>query len=762
MVRLVQNSFHGGQLDFEMMGRQDYQRYAKGATLLRNFNIVKKGGLDKRHGFDRLLDLSKAGFDTSAKVRAIPFAYKKSKGFVLLMSKAKCIVVGTAPTYKFKYYTVTGLDGVYTDGEIQELDYQQCGDVMFIASQNHPPAKITHSLGYDGEDGFAYERLDFMMERRVGIPSIANAHINRLAVKDEDKACSLFTEKYVVTAVFDGVETFPCEEFYNETAPEWASEYWASSWDGTTYPRPWTDSQTITLTIKPISRIAEDGTSIWPEEIRVYRKAYSYYGLIGTVKPEGDAPVTFKDNYITPDTSITPPERDSDTDLAGGYDEYPASVALSQQRLIWASTKKDPARVWASEVGDFYNYASHEIQVTSDPIDFKLPVTRFAKINHICEMRKLLMFNSACEWLVDSSSSNSGLTYETIQAYPQSYAGSSDRLKPLICNNSLIFCERTGQCVRRFAYDLSNDGFAGRDVSITSASIFDNNNIMDWTYQQFPFSTLWCVLNDGTMASFEYMEEQDIMAWATHSLGGDGKVVCIATSYAVSPALDDVMDVESYENATHEEIFAVVKRQGSLWLERMRVRNKTLRGEETDVTDSIYHSLCMDGMRVLNSADPTPTNEAGAVWIPADTTDGATISKDEAVKKIAAGVDVYEGFPFEAKYTSVYPFFQGGIGNGQFDVKHIQGIGLRLAPSYGGKVTPVGAKDSEPLCYYYNDPENDHRPVFKDGKLQMFCHDTPIMALPGVNVRDGRVSITQDDPYPFSLLSYEIDYENES
>ena len=67
-----------------------------------------------------------------------------------------------------------------------------------------------------------------------------------------------------------------------------------------------------------------------------------------------------------------------------------------------------------------------------------------------------------------------------------------------------------------------------------------------------------------------------------------------------------------------------------------------------------------------------------------------------------------------------------------------------------------------------SDPQNDHRAQFYvdetsgNRHVRLFNHNTPIMALPGVNNRDGRVTISQDDPYPFSLLSYEIDFEPET
>jgi hypothetical protein len=991
MIRLVQNSFFGGQLDFEMMGRQDYQRYAKGATKLCNFNVMKRGGLDKRRGFDRVMDLaselSQYGVSASTRFRAIPFAYKKTHGFVLLMSSAKCVVVGTNSVSQFKYYNVDGLDGIYSDADIQEIDYQQCGDIMFLAHQNHAPARIVHDSAGLGEHGFHYEALDFADTRR-GIPSIISARGSRISVNTDadsenvgtDKkpiyrspSASLKTEYYKVTAVFDGIETSPSTEFWETSDPPPKTK--ASSWAGTTYRMPWTESQKISLSISVASKTDSDGIVRYPQEIRIYKKTFDYFGLIGSIKlgndyklktedytnatigvvstisnsdnssndyivntdtsialPEhgknlvgyvvgdynsyppgnsvlhlswggnisegyvklllgccsyevvdestvtfrykgyqgaegnpvllrlhndatcasdistlylprsagdmeytvekengesadafltrwnneynsfcsqitdassavipfrelstshmyitavgGDAAIsnvriyeidasqissqTFDDTYITPDASITPLDDTEEIPMSQAGD-YPASVSLSQQRLIWASSKNDPQRVWMSQIGDFYLYEAHEIMTPDDAIDFRLPVTRFGKINHICEMRKLLFFNSACEWLVDSASSVQGLTHETIQAYPQSYSGSSERLKPIICNNSLIFCERTGQTVRRFAYDISNDGFAGRDVSILSSSIFEFNSIIDWTYQQFPYSTLWCAMKDGTMASFEYMEEQDIMAWLTHKLGGNGEVVCIATSYAVSPALDEVTNADEYEYATHEEIFAVVRRQNSLWLERMRPRTKTPTNNMAPCEDTLYHSLCLDGMRVLNRLNGfTPTTETGAVWIPADTTDGATITRDEAIGKLSEGVEVYEGFPFDAVYTSVHPHIGNGIvGNGQFDIKHVHGCGLRLMHSFGGKVTPVGSNLSEPVQYFYNDPQNDHRPVFYDGedgnkRVRLFNHDTAMMSLPGVNNRDGRVTISQDDPYPFSLLSYELDFEPET
>lgn len=937
MIRLQQHSFLGGQLDYEMLGRQDIQKYAKGATKLKNFNIQKRGGIEKRAGFDRVANLSTLlGINSSTKIRIIPYAYKKTKGFVLVIVPLKMYVISTNPQSSFKVYNITDSSNIYSSDEIDSIDYQQCGDVMFLAHQNHPPSKIEHIIDDIGEHGFYFEVMD-VHKQKEGVPEITNAVINRAAVSASG---GTYTEEYKVSAVFDGVETFPCTAYKDTSVANNAT-----NWKGTTYYLPWTDSQKLTLTIKPNYRIGKDGvTREYPSEIRVYKKAFNYFGLIGVVKvdvsdtqkpltqhgettsledyknsdieaeanifdedaensnygngrtssklntlvfdigdwgsvdagrvviglgsvfytigagevmfnykgwtattasisfggntkqfelpssggdkmmtvtknegetdadfetrwrdayaafcngitdvssitinlPDTDGTtvtisassdtdyfvfnsvkvfrdatisnVTFDDKYITPASDKTPPEYDADNEVFSGVGNYPAAVSLTQQRLVWASSKNDPARIWLSQVGDFYTYNSHEIQKPDDAIDFIMPVTRFAKINHIAEMRKLLMFNSACEWLVDSASTASGITYETIQAYPQSYSGSSERLKPIICNNTLIFCERTGQSVRRFSYDISNDGFAGRDVSILSSSIFENNNIVDWTYQQFPYSTLWCVLSDGTMASFEFMEEQDIMAWATHEHGG-GKFKAIATSYSVSPALDEIANVEAYENATHEEIFAVVAVGEDVWLERMRVRAKN--------SDSVYHALCMDSVRILNKNNPTMLEDDRLVYIPDNTTDGSCVSRDEAVRLIDNGVTVYEGYKFSSEYVSVFPTFpvRGDIqGVGQMDIKNICNIALRLGASVGGSVTSynfgVDGLRKEAIRYSDN-PSHDCSAVFGDGKVDMFECDCPNIKPEGMNTRDGRVKIEQSEPWCFRIMMYEIDIEAE-
>ena len=291
MVRLVQNSFFGGQLDFEMMGRQDYQRYAKGATKLCNFNVMKRGGLDKRRGFDRVLRLDgltidgvPTGITANTKFRAIPFAWQKSHGFVLLMSAQKCIVVGTIPESMYGFYNVTNLDGVYSSAEIEEIDYQQCGDTLFLAQQNHHPAMIEHVID-GGVHGFHFYDVD-IGARKSGMPSITGATMTRLSVKG-NTAASVVVEQYKASAVFDGIETLPCSAYSHDNpgTPDGTGDESqdVTTANSTAYRAPWTESQKIRLTIKVNKGVDSEGNYVLPDRINVYKKAFNYFGLIGVV-----------------------------------------------------------------------------------------------------------------------------------------------------------------------------------------------------------------------------------------------------------------------------------------------------------------------------------------------------------------------------------------------------------------------------------------------------------------------------------------------
>lgn len=774
MVRLVQHSWLGGQLDTEMLGRQDLAKYRKGASVLKNFLPVKRGAIRKRPGSDILrwltngiLTVTGAGTAQNPyvypKFRLLPFAYTEGAGFVLLLKD------GAAYAIKDDYGATTAVGGTsvpYTANELDDISYVQCGDILYLAHRNHPPAMIRHTLS-GSSHVFAYSTIQLNAEG-LPTPDIYYAKIRRNKIGRSYRggettdlyACSLVVEKdggdyegplYKMEGNWTagniganendssnyhkyGSET---DESDRPTASESEGTFF-TSWGGTTYYLPFTESQRIRLYVK-------FNSAYRVKQVRLYKKQGGSYGLIAVdstgwnANTDTSAPtkVELEDSGMTPDTSVSPMEATTVFNAAG---DYPGCVSLYQQRLVWASSANDPARIWMSATGDFYENRPHVIQQPDDPIDFILPITQFPKVNHVIELGRLFALCAGQEFVVGSNSDVAGLSYETIQATCQSYAGSSKRLPPVVANNSILFAEQTGQSVKDLSFDIAKNLYGGTDVSVLSSSIFADRRIVDWTWQQHPNATLWCVLSDGTLASLTYMSDQEVCAWAVHEVK-DYKARAITKTCSIRGNAGD--------DPTTSTVVVALSRGNSILLARMRPWPKR-------DGDTVANMVAMDCVQSVASGGATPTG-----YIAVGKTDGALLVNESASGTARnVGADAWAGMRIAAEMTTVPPAISDeDIGAGQFDVKNVQSAALRVANAVGGTVKAVGVADAQ--ASKLADSNSALSLTISGGKVLTPVTDVRCV-LSGCNSRDGRVTVKTDEPWPFELVMLETDIAVES
>ena len=824
MTKLTQNSWLGGQMDVRMTGRQDMRNYRNGASVLKNFVPVKLGSIRKRPGTDFVADVTE--WVGSREFRMIPFGYLGGKGYVLVLCPDAEVDKARAFSADGTSVTVEG-DVPYTAEELGQIGYVQCGDVVFLAHRNHPPAEIKHTKEVvEGVEvhHFKYSDVDFNPNKTkptIGTISMTRQYFQDFTFSESDQAtldnCKSrgdFVNKDGWYNLYYSVYNDAGRRHYSGTTTVNykasvvidGSEGPLSDVKSLSFTSPWTESQVVKIGVK--ATIKADGKK-W--QMRLYKENGGVYGLVGTAdEPNGDykfeynenleyigkhtslwykyslvidgvegeerknpksqkkvkiedeatgeevtyinvtieekfsdynhavkvrlyqrdlnggyvqyedvavdfntVNVVFKDDNIAPDTSETPID-DSDGTPFSATDKYPGSVGLYQQRLVWASTNDYPARIWMSRAGDFYEYRPHVKLQLDDAIDFILPITQFANVNFIVELGRLFAFAECTELLVGSASDSQGVSYETIMATEHSHLGCTKRLPPIVANNTLLFVNRTGQSVRDYDERVGSSRFGGTDVSVFAAGIFADNPIVDWTWQQEPNSTVWCVLKDGRIASFTYDKEQEIGAWAVHELGGGGKAIGIAKTCAV-------FGRDAAHPTTGEVMVAVERGTGNarrVTLERMRPWGAA-NGREAD-------RLCMDCMcDVINA-------------------------KSDMLHLLVNGVDVY-GYTFESVMTTMPPVIGDQVGQAQFDVKLGQHAHLRTVGSWGGEIYAVGMR---------NQAAKIDEGAVRDGEDGAEFRDVDVV-LAGSNNRDGRVTVRHDEPGPFQLALLELDYEAE-
>ena len=136
----ILNNFTSGELSPLLDGRIDLQQYAHGAAELTNWFIMPYGGITRRLGTKYVAEVK----DSSQKVRLVPFQFNVEQAYVLEFGD-----------YYIRFYKDNGqiVDGgsaveistPYSEDEIDDLQFAQDADVMYIAHKSHYPRKLSRS-----------------------------------------------------------------------------------------------------------------------------------------------------------------------------------------------------------------------------------------------------------------------------------------------------------------------------------------------------------------------------------------------------------------------------------------------------------------------------------------------------------------------------------------------------------------------------------------------------------------------------------------
>lgn len=265
LLKKTQRSFAGGQLDKDLMGRQDLAKYSQGCLVLENFKVRKQGNVIKRSGTDLVCDFTSLKGDDGAigSAKLIPLVQERESGLYILFTGGRAYLVspegvrmndGTwsrAPAHAEAPSTLApySVEVPFADADLAALDWCQSGDTVFFAHRMYPPGKIMYSNGT-----LEYERIEFRQGR--GTPP-AITSLEKLGTWNGTGG-TVHVE-YAVTAVKDGVES-------PMSVPA-----------ATDYNAPWPTGCSIKINI--------DTSALDPDSwdfFNVYKKEADVFGLVGT------------------------------------------------------------------------------------------------------------------------------------------------------------------------------------------------------------------------------------------------------------------------------------------------------------------------------------------------------------------------------------------------------------------------------------------------------------------------------------------------
>lgn len=143
-VSPIVNSFSSGELTPRLMGRTDSPKYASGCQTLENFVALPHGGARRRGGTRYINEVK----DSANTARLISFEYSVSQTYVLELGDQymRFYTTGTSDFGQVQSGgTAYEIATPWLHSEVNEIQFAQNADVMWLVHPNHAPQKLVRS-----------------------------------------------------------------------------------------------------------------------------------------------------------------------------------------------------------------------------------------------------------------------------------------------------------------------------------------------------------------------------------------------------------------------------------------------------------------------------------------------------------------------------------------------------------------------------------------------------------------------------------------
>ncbi len=218
-------------------------------------------------------------------------------------------------------------------------------------------------------------------------------------------------------------------------------------------------------------------------------------------------------------------DTNSTTDWREGYWSdfrgWPKTVEFHQQRLVYGGSTSYPQTIWfgKADPDDYANF----LEGTLDTSSFTIALTGQNPIRWLQSDDFLLIGTSgSCGKYGDSGKA----VTPTSPNYREQTQHGSAPIRAVLGGDTVLYIERGTRKVREFTFDFQVDKYQSPELTILAPEITESG-IKEIAFQLRPASMLWCVLNDGNMATLTYQKDQSVVAWTKQTTDGSFESIAI-------------------------------------------------------------------------------------------------------------------------------------------------------------------------------------------------------------------------------------------
>ncbi len=210
-----------------------------------------------------------------------------------------------------------------------------------------------------------------------------------------------------------------------------------------------------------------------------------------------------------------------------GVQGYPKSITFFADRAIYAAIRSG----WMSRVGDFENFSAGTLD--SDSFTIFLPTGN--EIMWVDTVDKTIVFGTTGNpWTLQSNRVGTPLTPTSFTIDEQSGIGSAD-IQNLKIDNALIYVDFVQKKLMEYGLNADQQKYLSNEITVLAEHFTATSTITWLSRQKNPESIIWFGMADGTIHSFTYQRDQNVLAYASHPMSGTTSV----SSGAVIPSTDE-------------------------------------------------------------------------------------------------------------------------------------------------------------------------------------------------------------------------------
>lgn len=383
---------------------------------------------------------------------------------------------------------------------------------------------------------------------------------------------------------------------------------------------------------------------------------------------------------------------------------WPRSGTFHEGRLWFGGSRSRPNAIWGSKVSDFFNF-DRGTGLDDESIEAVLDTDQVNAVEAIFSNRSLQVFTSGGEFYVPASP----VTPSNISVKPQSNLGSK-RVRPVTIDGITLFMQRTGKALNQFVFINEFQANQASSVSVLAQHLIKNpiklaasrgTSDTDANY-------VYILNTDGTVTVFNTLIAEDVTAFTRWETDGEIKSIAVV------------------DNTLNFLVKRVVNSVDKFFVER----ENDLLNTDSAIRETGLASDTLTGLGHLNT-ETVRVKADGAVQDDEVVASGQ-ITIERTADTIEAGLD----YSPEVKLMPLNVNLKNGPN--AFSKKRILRAGVNIFESNGIIINGQRLADKTIGIDQFD------APIPQTGIKRIFLSGWSL---------DATVTITQDTPMPFQILS---------